>query len=99
MPDEGVGFGGEFGPYRQSERKPMYKKYADYLIENGFAYYAFDTAEELDELRNQAEAKKEVVQQRDELLALVKMVMDTNINLGTGWSMRADDAIVKAVQS
>lgn len=60
VPDEGVGFGGEFGPYRQSERKPMYKKYADYLIENGFAYYAFDTAEELDELRKEAEAKKEV---------------------------------------
>ena len=60
VPDEGVGFGGEFGPYRQSERKPMYKKYADYLIENGFAYYAFDTAEDLDELRKQAEAEKKV---------------------------------------
>lgn len=60
IPDEGVGFGGDFGPYRQSERKPMYKKYADYLIENGFAYYAFDTAEELDELRKAAEAQKEV---------------------------------------
>jgi glutamyl-tRNA synthetase len=60
VPDEGVGFGGDFGPYRQSERKPMYKKYADSLIENGFAYYAFDTAEELDEFRKEAEAKKEV---------------------------------------
>jgi glutamyl-tRNA synthetase len=60
VPDEGVGFSGDFGPYRQSERKPMYKKYADYLIENGFAYYAFDTAEELDEIRKVAEAKKEV---------------------------------------
>ena len=60
LPDEGVGFGGELGPYRQSERKPIYKKYADHLIENGFAYYAFDTAEELDELRKQAEADKTV---------------------------------------
>jgi glutamyl-tRNA synthetase len=60
VPNEGVGFGGEFGPYRQSERKAMYKKYADNLIENGFAYYAFDTAEELDELRKEAEARKEV---------------------------------------
>ena len=60
VPNEGVGFGGDFGPYRQSERKPIYKKYADYLIENGFAYYAFDTAEELDELRKEAEARKEV---------------------------------------
>lgn len=60
VPDEGVGFGGELGPYRQSERKPIYKKYADQLIENGFAYYAFDTAEELDELRKNAEADKQV---------------------------------------
>lgn len=60
VPDEGVGFGGEMGPYRQSERKPIYKKYADHLIENGFAYYAFDTAEELDELRKVAEANKGV---------------------------------------
>ncbi len=60
VPDEGVGFGGDFGPYRQSERKAMYKKYADSLIENKFAYYAFDTAEELDELRKEAEARKEV---------------------------------------
>ncbi|MFA5329645.1 MAG: glutamate--tRNA ligase [Prolixibacteraceae bacterium] len=60
VPDEGVGFGGEFGPYRQSERKLMYKKYADYLIENDFAYYAFDTAEELDVLRKEMELRKEV---------------------------------------
>ena len=60
VPNEGVGFGGNLGPYRQSERKPMYKKYADSLIENGFAYYAFDTAEELNELRKQAEADKQV---------------------------------------
>lgn len=60
VPDEGVGFGGDMGPYRQSERKAMYKKYADSLIENGFAYYSFDSAEELDELRKQAEADKQV---------------------------------------
>lgn len=60
VPNEGVGFGGELGPYRQSERKPIYKKYADQLIENGFAYYAFDTAEELDELRKKAEVEKQV---------------------------------------
>jgi len=60
VPDEGVGFGGDFGPYRQSERKPIYRKYADSLIENGNAYYSFDTAEELDELRKLAEADKQV---------------------------------------
>ena len=60
VPDEGVGFGGECGPYRQSERKAIYKQYADYLINQGFAYFAFDTAEELEILRKQAEAEKQV---------------------------------------
>jgi glutamyl-tRNA synthetase len=46
--DEGPGKEGKFGPYRQSERKDIYKKYADELIQNGHAYIAFDTAEELD---------------------------------------------------
>ncbi len=45
--DEGPGIGGNYGPYRQSERKDMYQKYAEILIANGGAYYAFDTAEEL----------------------------------------------------
>jgi glutamyl-tRNA synthetase len=56
--DEGVTVGGEYGPYRQSERKPMYRKYADELIASGNAYYAFDTPEELDAIRNQHEAEK-----------------------------------------
>ena len=60
VPDEGVGFGGEFGPYRQSERKAMYRQYADQLVENGNAYYAFDTPEELDAIRAEAEANKTV---------------------------------------
>ncbi|WP_179344610.1 glutamate--tRNA ligase [Winogradskyella ursingii] len=46
-----------FGPYRQSQRKHLYKSYADQLIENGKAYYAFDTAEELDQHRKDHEAK------------------------------------------
>jgi len=58
-PVEGPGIGGDFGPYRQSERKMMYKKYADHLIESGWAYYAFDTTEEIAELRTEAEANKE----------------------------------------
>jgi glutamyl-tRNA synthetase len=49
--DEGPENPGEFGPYRQSERKEMYKKYAEELIEKGHAYYAFDTTEELDQMR------------------------------------------------
>ena len=51
LPTEGQGFGGEFAPYRQSERKGIYQKYAFELVEHGHAYYAFDTPEELDEHR------------------------------------------------
>ena len=54
--DEGVGVGGPHAPYRQSERKEIYLKYAKQLVEAGWAYYAFDTAEELDALRKEAEA-------------------------------------------
>ena len=51
--DEGVGVGGEYGPYRQSERKEagIYKKYVDQLLASGHAYYAFDTPEELETMR------------------------------------------------
>ena len=49
--DEGPENPGKFGPYRQSERKEMYKKFAEELIENGHAYYAFDTTEELNQMR------------------------------------------------
>ena len=55
--DEGPGKDGGFGPYRQSERKELYSKYAQQLVANGKAYYAFDTAEDLDRHRNEHEAK------------------------------------------
>ena len=51
--DEGVGLGGEYGPYRQSERRHIYKKYVDELLKNGKAYIAFDTPEELEAKRNE----------------------------------------------
>lgn len=54
LPDEGVGFGGSDGPYRQSDRKEIYQKYAHDLVARGHAYYAFDTPVELD-ARRQAE--------------------------------------------
>ncbi len=56
-PEETVGKNEKFGPYRQSERKHLYKQYADRLIESGNAYYAFDTAEALDAHRKQHEAE------------------------------------------
>ena len=49
--DEGVGVGGDCGPYRQSERKSIYEQYVQKLIDNGNAYYAFDTVEELEQMR------------------------------------------------
>ena len=60
--DEGVGIGGNYGPYKQSERKPMYKQYADQLINNGWAYYAFDTPEALEQKRKEYEAEKKTFQ-------------------------------------
>ncbi|PKB16723.1 glutamate--tRNA ligase [Flavobacterium sp. 5] len=56
-PEETVDKNEKFGPYRQSERKHLYKQYADQLIESGNAYYAFDTAEALDSHRKQHEAE------------------------------------------
>ncbi len=50
-PDEGVGPGGNHTPYRQSERKELYQQYAQQLVDAGHAYYAFDTAEELEAMR------------------------------------------------
>ena len=55
-PDETIGKNEKFGPYRQSERKAMYQQYADQLINSGWAYYAFDTADSLDAMRKEAEA-------------------------------------------
>ncbi|WP_343328477.1 glutamate--tRNA ligase [Polaribacter staleyi] len=55
--DEGPGKNEKFGPYRQSERKELYKEYADKLIETGWAYYCFDSSEALDAERKAHEAE------------------------------------------
>jgi glutamyl-tRNA synthetase len=51
-PDESPVHGGNYGPYRQSERKEIYRKYAEQLVKDGYAYYAFDTPEELEKMRH-----------------------------------------------
>lgn len=68
--DEGPGVGGEFGPYFQSERLNIYKKYCDELLANGHAYYAFETAEELDEMRKvqQMQGKQTMYDRRARVL-------------------------------
>jgi glutamyl-tRNA synthetase len=51
-PNESVQHGGNYGPYRQSERKESYRRYAEQLVSDGYAYYAFDTPEELEKMRH-----------------------------------------------
>ncbi len=58
-PDEGPDQGGPAAPYRQSERKEIYREHVNRLLEEGKAYYAFDTPEELEALRREYEARKE----------------------------------------
>ncbi|HMQ80742.1 MAG TPA: glutamate--tRNA ligase, partial [Ignavibacteria bacterium] len=68
--NEGPGVGGEFGPYFQSERLDIYKKYCDELLASGHAYYAFETAEELDEMRKvqQMQGKQTMYDRRARVL-------------------------------
>jgi glutamyl-tRNA synthetase len=78
IPDEDPWKGGPNAPYRQSERKAMYRQYADQLIEAGHAYYAFDTAEELDEMRKRLEAARVVAPQYN---AVTRMQMRNSLTL------------------
>jgi glutamyl-tRNA synthetase len=63
--DEGPGKEGNFGPYRQSERKKLYRQYAEKLVADGNAYYAFDTAEELEAMRHRLKEQGSSSQQYD----------------------------------
>ncbi len=65
--DEGIREGGKYGTYRQSERKDIYLKYAMQLVENKHAYYAFDTPDELEEMRKRLEDEKSSVRQYNAL--------------------------------
>jgi glutamyl-tRNA synthetase len=76
--DESVIHGGEFAPYRQSERKELYKKYADKLVAEGHAYYAFDTPEEIEAMREKRKAEGSGSLQYD---AGVRMKMNNSLRL------------------
>ncbi|MEO7522775.1 MAG: glutamate--tRNA ligase, partial [Ferruginibacter sp.] len=78
QPDESPLHGGEYGPYRQSERKPMYRRYAEELIKNGFAYYAFDTPEELEKMRNEHKSSENPSPQYD---IKTRMLMKNSLTL------------------
>jgi glutamyl-tRNA synthetase len=77
-PDESPLHGGPFAPYRQSERKESYRKYAEQLIDGGFAYYAFDTPEELEKMRNDFKTAENPSPQYD---GNVRMQMKNSLTL------------------
>ena len=78
VPDESVVHGGQYGPYRQSERKERYKLYAEGLVAESHAYYAFDTPEQLDEMRNKYRTDENPAPQYDHK---VRMEMRNSLTL------------------
>lgn len=79
-PDESPKNIGEFGPYRQSERKDLYKKYAEQLVKKGYAYYAFDTSEELDKMRHDLRSDQTSSPQYD---SSIRMKMKNSLTLSS----------------
>ncbi|MEL6719572.1 MAG: glutamate--tRNA ligase, partial [Bacteroidota bacterium] len=77
--DESPALGGDYGPYRQSERKDIYKKYVDQLIASGNAYYAFDSAESLAAKRSAYEAEKKTFKYD----ASIRAEMDNSLSMGS----------------
>jgi glutamyl-tRNA synthetase len=77
-PDESPIHGGPFAPYRQSERKDLYRKYAEQLVNDGFAYYAFDTPEDLEKMRNDFKTAENPSPQYD---GNVRMQMKNSLTL------------------
>ncbi|MFM7838013.1 MAG: glutamate--tRNA ligase, partial [Chitinophagaceae bacterium] len=69
-PDESAVHGGAYGPYRQSERKGLYKTYAEQLVKQGYAYRAFDTVEELDQMRETYKTSQHPSPQYDHTLRM-----------------------------
>jgi glutamyl-tRNA synthetase len=95
VPDEGPRQGGGFRPYRQSERRSKYFKYAQQLLESGHAYYAFDTPEELDQLRKEFESRGEtfvydarVRESLNNSLTLTPAKVEEMIDSGTPYVVR-----------
>ena len=93
--DERVGKGGDYAPYRQSERKEIYAQYAQELIDKDWAYYAFDTPQELDEQRKKSEEKGETFiynwhnrQSLNNSLSISKEEVQERINNGQEYVIR-----------
>lgn len=86
--DEGVHVGGDYGPYRQSDRQPMYRQYAEELIVRGWAYYAFDKPEALEAKRKEYEAQKKTFQYD----CHTRMLMENSLSLSANEVQRRLDA-------
>ena len=93
--DEGIGKEGKHAPYRQSERKEIYKKYIQKLLEKGWAYYAFDSNEKLDELRKSYEKEGKIfsygIENRDFLensLAFDQATIDEKLQINVPYVIR-----------
>ena len=93
--DEGVAEGGPHAPYRQSERREIYLKYAQQLVESGHAYYAFDTQEELASIRAEAESRGQTFAYNHEVrgrlatsLALPAEEVRRRMEAGEPWVVR-----------
>ena len=95
-PDEGPGIGGDYGPYRQSERKELYAKFVQQLLDTGHAYYAFDSSEELDAMRARKEKEGSISQKYD---ATVRLEMKNSLSLSKeetqGYLDKAENVTVR----
>lgn len=86
--DEGPDVGGPCGPYRQSERMDIYGKYAYELVEKGHAFYCFATAEELDEMRREQQARGETPKYDGRYLKLTNEEVQARLNAGEPYVIR-----------
>jgi len=91
--DEGPDVGGPVGPYIQSERTDIYKKYAEELVEKGEAYYCFCTKERLDLLRANSEALKRPFKYDKHCLNLSKEEIESNLKAGTQYVIRQKNPV------
>lgn len=88
-PDESVQHGGNYGPYRQSERKEIYRQYAEKLVAEGNAYYAFDTPEELEKMRQDFRTEQNPSPQYDHT---IRMKMRNSLTLSKEETQKLLDA-------
>lgn len=92
IPDESPQKGGEYAPYRQSERKSLYKQYAQQLIDDGYAYYAFDTPEEIEAMRKHSSEGGDAAHAHGQYDHTTRMRMRNSLTL----SKEETDKLIKA---